>query len=82
MLREDTHKNVMNYNDYASQPLIRRFHADMEREESAEDWRKDSEEKDDEPQTVSPFIYALTESPSSPPRYFELFKILHTISWI
>ncbi|KAJ0330097.1 hypothetical protein COL922a_012621 [Colletotrichum nupharicola] len=47
MRREETHESVMNYNDYASQPHIQHFHADMDRNESAEDCRKGGEEEDD-----------------------------------
>ncbi|KAH9230900.1 hypothetical protein K456DRAFT_1917192 [Colletotrichum gloeosporioides 23] len=47
MRREETHESVMNYNDYASQPHIQQFHADMDRNESAEDCRKGGEEEDD-----------------------------------
>ncbi|KAI8156025.1 hypothetical protein K4K49_006233 [Colletotrichum sp. SAR 10_70] len=47
MRREETHESVMNYNDYASQPHIQQFHADMDRNESAEDYRKGGEEDDD-----------------------------------
>ncbi|KAL3290745.1 hypothetical protein RB213_005488 [Colletotrichum asianum] len=93
MRREETHESVMNYNDYASQPHIQQFHADMDRNESAEDYRKGGEEDDDdedshsdeishEPQTVPRLVHSLTESPSSPPGYFELFKVLQTLSWI
>lgn len=47
MRREETHESVMNYNDYASQPHIQQFHADMDRSESAEDCRKGGEEEED-----------------------------------
>ncbi|KAF4849621.1 hypothetical protein CGCSCA4_v004226 [Colletotrichum siamense] len=79
---EETHESVMNYNDYVSQPHIQQFHADMDRNESAEDCRKGGEEENDEPQTVPRLVHSLTESPSSPPEYFELFKVLQTLSWI
>ncbi|KAI8205168.1 hypothetical protein K4K52_004460 [Colletotrichum sp. SAR 10_76] len=93
MRREETHESVMNYNDYASQPHIQQFHADMDRIESAEDYRKGGEEDDDgedshgdeishEPQIVPRLVHSLTESPSSPPGYLELFKVLQTLSWI